>query len=116
MSGEDNNIVETTVAQVTEELLRLGFGADQRVSIIIETIEDVGTARQELRVRVRAARHGRSIDTEAGSMLGEAAGERDETEPHLVEAIRRRFAPLGGADDIELPRREDVGDPPSFEP
>jgi antitoxin FitA len=74
-------------------------------------------ARVKERLRVRAARHGRSMEAEARSILSEAvAGERDETEPNLAEAIRRRFAPLGGADDIELPPREDVGDPPSFGP
>jgi antitoxin FitA len=69
------------------------------------------------RLRVRAARHGRSMEAEARSILCEAvADERGETELNLAEAIRRRFAPLGGADDIELPPHEDVGDPPSFDP
>jgi antitoxin FitA len=82
----------------------------------ILTIRNVEAAVKE-RLRVRAARHGRSMEAEARSILREAvASERDETEPNLAEAIRRRFAPLGGADDIELPPREDVGDPPSFDP
>jgi antitoxin FitA len=36
-------------------------------------------------------------------------------EPHLYDRIRARFAPLGGADDIELPPRELVGEPPRFD-
>jgi hypothetical protein len=36
-------------------------------------------------------------------------------EPHLYDRIRARFAPLGGADDIELPPRELVGEPPHFD-
>jgi plasmid stability protein len=36
-------------------------------------------------------------------------------EPNLAEAIRRRFAPLGGV-DLELPPGETVGEPPSFDP
>jgi antitoxin FitA len=58
------------------------------------------------RLRVRAARHGRSMEAEARTILSEAvAAEPDESEPNLAEAIRRRFAPLGGV-DLELPPRE----------
>ena len=35
-------------------------------------------------------------------------------EPHLYDRIRARFAPLGGV-DLELPPRELVGEPPSFD-
>jgi len=68
------------------------------------------------RLRVRAARHGRSMEAEARSILSEAvAGDRDQPEPNLAEAIRRRFAPLGGV-DLELPPAEFVDAPPSFDP
>jgi plasmid stability protein len=36
-------------------------------------------------------------------------------ERNLYERIRARFEPLGGADDIELPPREPVRDPPRFD-
>jgi antitoxin FitA len=79
------------------------------------TIRNVDAAVKE-RLRVRAARHGRSMEAEARTILSEAvAAERDPAEPDLAEAIRRRFAPLGGV-DLELPPREDVGEPPSFDP
>jgi len=79
------------------------------------TIRNVDAAVKE-RLRVRAARHGRSMEAEARTILSEAvAAERDQTKPNLAEAIRGRFAPLGGV-DLELPPREDVGDPPSFDP
>ena len=79
------------------------------------TIRNVDAAVKE-RLRVRAAQHGRSMEAEARSILSEAVvAERDEPEPNLAEAIRRRFAPLGGV-DLELPSREDVGEPPSFDP
>lgn len=42
------------------------------------------------------------------------AGNRDQPEPNLAEAIRRRFAPLGGV-DLELPR-EFIDEPSSFDP
>jgi hypothetical protein len=34
---------------------------------------------------------------------------------NLVEAIRRRFAPLGGV-ELELPPRELAAEPPTFDP
>jgi antitoxin FitA len=74
---------------------------------------DAGVKQQ---LRVRAARHGRSMEAEARSILREAvAGDRDQPQPNLAEAIRRRFAPLGGV-DLELPPDEFVDSPPSFDP
>jgi antitoxin FitA len=79
------------------------------------TIRNVDAAVKE-RLRLRAARHGRSMEAEARRILSEAvAVDRDEPEPNLAEAIRRRFAPLGGV-DLELPPHEFVGEPPSFDP
>jgi len=55
------------------------------------------------------------MEAEARTILSEAvAGDRNQPEPNLAEAIRRRFAPLGGV-DLELPR-ELVDEPPSFDP
>lgn len=67
-------------------------------------------------LRVRAAQHGRSMEAEERSILSEAvAGGRDQPEPNLAEAIRRRFAPLGGV-DLDLPPAEFVDARPSFDP
>jgi len=78
------------------------------------TIRNVEATVKE-RLRVRAARHGRSMEAEVRSILSAAvAADRDQPEPNLAEAIRRRFAPLGGV-DLELPPPEFVGEPPSFE-
>jgi len=67
------------------------------------------------RLRVRAARLGRSMEAEARSILSEAvAGDRDQPELNLAEAIRRRFLPLGGADEIEPHPLVPVGEPPRF--
>ena len=55
------------------------------------------------------------MEAEARIILADAvAGDRDQPEPNLAEAIRRRFAPLGGV-DLELPPDEFVDAPPSFE-
>jgi hypothetical protein len=37
-------------------------------------------------------------------------------EPNLAEAIRRRFQPLGGADEIEPHPPVPAGEPPRFDP
>jgi plasmid stability protein len=79
------------------------------------TIRNVDATIKE-RLRLRAARHGRSMEAEARTIIREAVvSERDEAEPNLAEAIRRRFAPLGGI-DLELSPPEDVEAPPSFDP
>lgn len=79
------------------------------------TIRNVDAAVKE-RLRVRAARHGRSMEAEVRSILSAAmAADREQPEPNLAEAIRRRFAPLGGV-DLELSPPEFVGEPPSFDP
>ena len=79
------------------------------------TIRNVDAVVKE-RLRLRAARHGRSTEAEACRILSEAvASDGDQPEPNLAEAIRRRFAPLGGV-DLELPPREFVDEPPSFDP
>jgi plasmid stability protein len=78
------------------------------------TIRNVDAAVKE-RLRVRAARHGRSMEAEARMIISEAvSGEPGQAEPNLAEAIRRRFAPLGGV-DLELLPAEFVGEPPSFD-
>jgi plasmid stability protein len=78
------------------------------------TIRNVDPELRE-QLRVRAARHGRSIEAEARSILSEAvAGDRDHPAPNLAEAIRQRFAPLGGI-DLDPPPAEFVDAPPSFD-
>jgi plasmid stability protein len=52
------------------------------------TIRNIDAAVKE-RLRVRAARHGRSMEAEARTILSEAvAGDRHQPEPNLAEAIR----------------------------
>ncbi len=79
------------------------------------TIRNVEAGVKE-RLRVRAARHGRSMEAEVRSILSEVvAADRDQQEPNLAEAIRRRFAPLGGVDDLEPHPAVPVGEPLRFE-
>jgi plasmid stability protein len=67
-------------------------------------------------LRVRSARHGRSMEAELREIPKEALGaEKRRPELNLAEAIRRRFLPLGDADEIEPHPRVPVGEPPRFE-
>jgi plasmid stability protein len=57
------------------------------------------------RLRIRAARNGRSMEQEARELL-EAGLARTVAEPRDIgEAIRKIFAPFGGV-DLKIPKRE----------
>lgn len=78
-------------------------------SITIRRLED--SAKE--RLRVRAARNGRSMEEEARQILkGALAGKRS-AEGNLAEVIRRHLAPLGGVELTEVPR-EPMREPPKF--
>lgn len=71
------------------------------------------TVKEQL--RVRAARHGHSMEAEARRILQTAL--RESVRPtgrNLYESIHARFAPLGGA-ELELPPCTPAREPPSFE-
>jgi plasmid stability protein len=78
------------------------------------TIRNLDPALKE-RLRVRAAEHGHSMEAEARGIIAAAVGTRGTRDLNLAEAIRRRFASLGGADDLEVPPREPSHDPPKFD-
>lgn len=76
-------------------------------SITIRNLDE----QTKTRLRVRAAHHKRSMEEEARHILRVTLAE-DRTIPgNLVEAIRRRFEPLGGV-DLPLPAREAMREPP----
>lgn len=61
------------------------------------------------RLRVRAARNGRSMEQEARDLL--EAGLAQDAEPkNMGEAIRKIFAPLGGV-NLNIPLRRPIRDP-----
>jgi antitoxin FitA len=67
-------------------------------------------------LRVRAARHGRSMEAELRHILKETlGGDTPRAKPNLAEAIHRRFMPLGGADELESHPPVPVGEPPGFD-
>jgi plasmid stability protein len=78
------------------------------------TIRNVDAAVKE-QLRVRAARHGRSMEAELRSILNDAMDSDHDAAPNLADAIRRRFAPLGGV-ELEPHPAVTVREPPTFDP
>ena len=76
------------------------------------TIRNVDVRLKEA-LRVRAARRGHSMEAELRDILRSALGAQEPRETNLAEAIRRRFAPLGGVELEPLPP-EPVREPPDF--
>jgi len=79
-------------------------------SITIRNLEDDLKGR----LRVRAARHGRSMEDEVRHILRVALAETTSEPANLAEAIRRRFGPLGGV-ELNIPPRRKLREPPRFD-
>ena len=75
-------------------------------SITIRDLDDETTAR----LRIRAARHQRSIEEEARTVLCQALAVPDAPAISLAAAIQRRFRALGGV-EVELPSRDPIREP-----
>ncbi|HXP03091.1 MAG TPA: Arc family DNA-binding protein [Stellaceae bacterium] len=76
------------------------------------TIRNVAPELRE-RLRVRAALNGRSMEAELRHLLSEALRDgAQRRELNLAEAIRQRFLPLGGADELDPHPPVEVGPPP----
>jgi plasmid stability protein len=56
------------------------------------------------RLRIRAARNGRSMEQEARELLETSLAQPDPEPVNIGEAIRRIFAPLGGV-ELKIPPR-----------
>ena len=69
--------------------------------------------RVKAQLRVRAARHGHSMEMEAREILREGLSARPAHPRNLAESIRRRVSPLGGV-DLAIPQREPMREPPDF--
>jgi len=78
------------------------------------TIRNIDAAVKE-QLRVRAARNSRSMEAELRSIISDAVSGQRNREPNLAEAIRRRFEPFGGVDDLEPHPAVTVGEPPAFD-
>jgi antitoxin FitA len=78
-------------------------------TLTIRQLDDATKAR----LRVRAAHHGRSMEEEAREILRSAVSAPRPAQKNLAEAIRQRFAAVGGV-DLKLPRRDAMRQPPEF--
>ena len=67
----------------------------------------------KMQLRVRAARHGQSMEEEARSILRTALKAESLSGQSLVDSIRSMVEPYGGI-ELELPPRELQRDPPDF--
>jgi antitoxin FitA len=76
-------------------------------SITIRNLDD----RIKARLRIRAARHGRSMEEEARTLLRAALKEEEPAGRNLADAIQARFGPLGGV-ELPVPAREAIRVPP----
>ena len=78
-------------------------------NLTIRNLDD----RVKTKIRMRAAKSGRSMEEEARRLLTAAVRTAPSTETGLGTVIRRRFASLGGLALEPLPR-EGVRKPPKF--
>jgi plasmid stability protein len=85
--------------------------ADRRIVMASLTIRNLDNT-LKARLRLRAARHGRSMEAEARTILAESLNVA-EREVDLATAIHRRFAPLQ-VDTLPIPPRREVRTPPDF--
>ena len=79
-------------------------------SITIRNLDDD----VKIRLRVRVAGNGRSMEEEARLILPETVGRETAPEKGLGTAIHELFKPLGGV-ELELPPREPMREPPRFD-
>jgi len=86
----------------------ISLGKTRMASITIRNLDEQTKAR----LRVRAAHHKRSMEDEARNILRAAVAEGAATPANLAEAIRGRFASLGGV-ELRLPTREPMREPPT---
>jgi len=83
-------------------------------SVATLTIRNIDAPLKE-RLRIRAARNGRSMEAELRQIVREALSSDRKPEPNIAEAIRRRFLPFGGVDELEPHPPVPVREPTSFD-
>jgi plasmid stability protein len=66
-------------------------------------------------LRIRAAHHGHSMEEEARQILRNTLLENARSPQNLAEAIQKRFAELDGVDDLSIPQRESMPEPPQID-
>lgn len=59
------------------------------------------------RLKVRAARHGRSMEAEVRAILTDTVASGESGRPNLAQAIREHFAGIGPT-ELDIPIRQDL--------
>jgi plasmid stability protein len=75
-------------------------------SVTIRNIDE----RLKAKLRIQAAKHGRSMEDEARDILRTALSVRPSRAKGLVEVIRARVEPFGGV-ELDIPPREAMRGP-----
>ena len=75
-------------------------------SVTIRNIDE----RLKAKLRIQAAKHGRSMEDEAGDILRTALSVGPSRAKGLVEVIRARVEPFGGV-ELDIPPREAMRGP-----
>lgn len=89
----------------------VGYFAGRMTIVAAMSIRNLDERVMEL-LRIRAARHGRSMEAEVRAILVDAVGEPDDA-PGLLDVLAERFAEVGGV-ELDLPRRDAVPRAPEF--
>ncbi len=79
-------------------------------SITIRKLDD----EVKIRLRMRAAENGRSMEEEARTILREAVDLKAIPKKGLGTALQELFRPFGGV-ELEIPPREPMREPPGFD-
>jgi plasmid stability protein len=77
------------------------------------TIRNLEEPIKEL-LRIRAAHHGNSMEEEVRQILRHTLLQDTQLSENLAESIQKRFAQLGGVDDLRAASREGMREPPQF--
>ena len=78
------------------------------------TIRNLEEPIKEL-LRIRAAHHGHSMEEEVRQILRNTLLKDTQLSENLAESIQKRFAQLGGVDELPASSREAMRKPPQFE-
>ena len=78
------------------------------------TIRNLEEPIKEL-LRIRAAHHGHSMEEEVRQILRNTLLKDTQLSENLAESIQKRFAQLGGVDDLPASSREAMRQPPQFD-
>lgn len=65
-------------------------------------------------IRIQAAKNGRSMEAEVRDILSTFARQHKSTPKQVASRIQERFARIGGADELDLPAREQAPEPIAF--